>query len=278
MTTLHILPSDELDPKPNSAFIAITPEMAARWLKFNVKNRNIRRQDVDRYKRDMIADNWHLDGSPIRFAKDGALLDGQHRLTAIVESGKTVTMLVVRGISADAQSVMDTGRRRTASDALAINGHKHSSTVAAAALLALSVEAGQVDGRYEASHEEILNFIDANPGVEESAEAVKAYCRKSDCPPSIVTYTHWVLSGLSPAMATDFWRSASEKVGLGEGDPIIALTNRFAESRRNRERLPKRAYLSLIYRAWNARRAGKTMRTIRVNSAAGGLIPIPEPK
>lgn len=279
MTALTLIPNDgEFDPKPTSAFISITPEVAARWLKFNVKNRNIRRQDVDRYKRDMASGSWHLDGSPIRFAQDGALLDGQHRLTAIVESGVTVTMLVVRGIVADAQTVMDTGRRRTAADALAINGHKNYSTLAAVALLALSVEAGQIDSRYEASHEEILNYIDANPGIVDSVETVKPYCRKTDCPPSVVAYTHWVLSRLSPTMATDFWQSASEKVGLSEGDPVIALTNRFAESRRNRERLPKRVYLSLIFRAWNARRAGKTMRFIRISSPAGGLVPIPEPR
>lgn len=41
---------------------------------------------------------------------------------------------------------------------------------------------------------------------------------------------------------------------------------------------PKRIYLSLIYRAWNARRSGKTMRFIRVNSPSGGLVPIPEPR
>ena len=58
----------------------------------------------------------------------------------------------------------------------------------------------------------------------------------------------------------------------------FALTNRFAEARRNRERMPKRVYLSLIYRAWNTRRDGKTMRFIRVNSPAGGLVPVPEPK
>lgn len=42
------------------------------------------------------------------------------------------------------------------------------------------------------------------------------------------------------------------------------------------EHLTKRIQLSLIFRAWNMRRTGKPMKFIRVNSPAGGLVPIPE--
>lgn len=266
------------DPKITATFVAITPEIAARWLQSNTRNRNLRQSDLDRYKRDMIAGRWHLDGMPIQFGTDGTLLNGQHRLTAIVETGVTVVILVVRGVAPEAQSVMDTGRRRTAADALAINGHKNTPMVAATALLHLSVCADKIDQKYEVSHEEILECIDGNPGITHACEVMKNYARRTDCPPSIVAYSYFILSQLDPTDAFEFWVSAAEKVGLAEGDPVIALTNRFAEARRNRERLPRRTYLSLIYRAWNARRAGKSMRFIRVNSPKGGLVPIPEPK
>lgn len=266
-------------PKPNSSIVFISPDMAARWLKKNTRNRRLRPADVTRYSRDMTAGNWHLTGESIKFATDGTLLDGQHRLAAIVKSGATVPMEVHRNISPEAQAVMDTGRKRTASDALSLAGESRSSLLAAAARLGLGVESGMPDpGRYEASHSEIAAYIDANPGLRYACDFAGQVSRKTDCPPAVVAHTFHEMSKLDTFAAGQFWLAASEKVGLTSGDPVIALTNRFAEARRNRERLSKRIYLSLIYRAWNARRAGKTMRFIRVNSPSGGLVPVPEPK
>lgn len=278
MSTLPYENVTELHTKPTAGFVTVTPDTARSWLVLNRKNRNLRKADLDRYKRDMLAGNWHLAGDPIRFGIDGSLLDGQHRLTALAETGITLPLLVVRGVQPEAQRVMDTGRRRTASDALTIDGRDNSSLLAAAALLKLSVDLGKLDGKHEASHGEILACVEAHPELIEACEFARTVARRSDCPPSVVAYTYYTLAHIDVAAAQDFWNAAAEKVGLAKGDPVIALTNRFAEARRNRERLTKRIYLSLIYRAWNQRRAGKSMAFIRVNSPKGGLVPIPEPR
>lgn len=278
---MSMLPIDnvtDLHAKPTASFVTVTPETARNWLAMNTKNRRLRKADLDRYKRDMLAGNWHIAGDPIRFSTTGQLLDGQHRLTAIVETGVTLPLLVVRGVQPEAQKVMDTGRRRTAADALDIDRKGHASTLAAVALLKLSVDLGKLDGKHEASHGEILACVEANPSLEVAAEFASQVARRTDCPPSVVAYTFFVLSKIDAEQAADFWLAAADKVGLASGDPVIALTNRFAEARRNRERLTKRMYLSAIFRAWNYRRAGKPLRLVKISSPAGGLIPIPEPK
>lgn len=268
-----------LTVKPTASIVFVTPEIAARWLDANTRNRNVRHATVSTYARDMHAGNWHLTGESIKFAADGSLLDGQHRLHAIIKSGVTVPMYVMRGITPEAQRVMDTGRKRTASDALAIKGDANSALLAATTRLALGVATEAPDpGRYEATHAEIEAFITEYPNIRESVDFARQVARRTDCPPAVVAYTHWVLSAINRDQASDFWTAAADKVGLSDGDPVIALTNRFAESRRNREQLTKRTYLSLIYRAWNIRRAGKTARFLRVNSPAGGLVPVPEPR
>jgi hypothetical protein len=265
--------------KPTAAVVFISPAMAERWMKHNTKNRRLREDDIRAYARDMGAGAWNLTGEAIKFAPDGTLLDGQHRLVAIIRAGVTVPIFVVRGIAPDSQRVMDTGLKRTASDALTISGESHTTVLAAASRLALGVEAGLPDpGHYPATHSEIESFIEDNPTIRVAAEFAAHHARRTDCPPAVVAYTFWVLSAINTADATAFWVSAADKVGLTAGDPVIALTNRFAESRRNRENITKRIYLSLIYRAWNARRAGKTMTFIRINSPAGGLVPVPAPK
>lgn len=266
----------EATAAPTISITSISPADAKEMLKFNTKNRVPRIQTVARYARDMAAGKWHLDGTPIKFSADGTLLDGQHRLAAIIESGATITTAIAIGINPTAQAVMDTGRARTAADMLAIDGEKNSTTLAAAARFGLQVERDEFSGEY--SHEEIATYVAANPGLKYAVEFTKNLARKTDCPPAIVAYSFMVLSRIDSFAAANFWVSASEKVGLTAGDPVIALTNRFAEARRNREKLPRAAYLSAIYRAWNYRRAGKSMSVVRIASSSGTLIPIPEPK
>ena len=266
-------------PKPSASVVFISPDMAARWLERNTRNRKLRPSTVARYARDMASGNWELTGEAVKFATDGTLLDGQHRLAAVIKSGATVPIYVVRGLAVESQRVMDTGDKRTAAGALQIAKHPNSSLLAAASRLALGVAADLSDpGHHEATHSEIQEFVDANPDIEYACDFARQVARRTDCPPAVVAYTYWALARIDTFEAANFWIAAADKVGLTPGDPVIALTNRFAEARRNRERMPKRVYLSLIYRAWNTRRDGKTMRFIRVNSPAGGLVPVPEPK
>lgn len=274
----NVFPFPESQPKVS--VVAVSPETAQRWLDRNDNNRRIRPATVAQYARDMANGRWQITGESIKFNDDGSLLDGQHRLAAIVKSGATVQLVVMRGIPTAAQRVMDSGRARTAADALTMKGERFTSVLAATARIALGVAADAPDpGKYAPTHAEIEGFVTEHPDLRAAAEFASQVARRTDCPPAIVAYTFWALSRISaPQKAADFWIAAADKVGLRAGDPVIALTNRFAEARRNRERLTKRIYLSLIFRAWNARRAGKTMRFIRVNSPAGGLVPIPEPR
>lgn len=92
----------------------ITPEMAAAYLECNVNNnRSVRQDRVRMYMNDMLADNWSLNGESIKFDCYGNLVDGQHRLWAILQSGKTVPMLVARNVDENAFMTVDTNMTRT---------------------------------------------------------------------------------------------------------------------------------------------------------------------
>ena len=88
----------------------ITPEQASEWLEQNTHNRKLRTHQVAAMVRDIQAGNWKWNGDSIKFAKDGTLLDGQHRLHAIVESGQPIEMLVIEGLDKDTQATMDTAQ------------------------------------------------------------------------------------------------------------------------------------------------------------------------
>lgn len=107
--------------KRDSFYMDVTPQIAERWLEErNRRNRKVRQRTVDLYARDMAKGKWEQNGVPIIFDKEGTLLDGQHRLWAIFESGMPVRMLVVTG--ADAGTYIDCGINRNMSDRLVMGG------------------------------------------------------------------------------------------------------------------------------------------------------------
>ena len=73
-----------------------------------------------------------MTGDPIKFSSDGRLLDGQHRLEACEIAGLPISTHVVFGVDPGAFTTIDTGRSRSASDALAIEGVRNYQEVAGA--------------------------------------------------------------------------------------------------------------------------------------------------
>ncbi len=97
--------------------VAITPELAAEWLKRNtIHNRNICWPKVDHYAELIVADRWVDTPEGIAFDVDGNLINGQHRLHAIVKANKTVTMQVAKNCPRDAFKGIDIGLPRGPAD------------------------------------------------------------------------------------------------------------------------------------------------------------------
>lgn len=101
----------------------ITPEIARHMLQRNVSNRNLRPTKVEEYAKQMKAGEWQITHQGIAVNHKGELIDGQHRLTAIVKSNKTVQMFVARGFDVDGHDglMVDTGAKRTLADVYSID-------------------------------------------------------------------------------------------------------------------------------------------------------------
>ncbi len=100
----------------------ITPEMAKAILAGNTGNRAIRANAVRNMADDMRRGFWRLTHQGIAIAQDGRLLDGQHRLHAILDYGQPVEMMVARNVDPAAFSAMDRGRVRQVRDILQQDG------------------------------------------------------------------------------------------------------------------------------------------------------------
>lgn len=99
----------------------ITPEVAKEILKGNTHNRKMRKSTMYAYLSDMQSGHWcQLQDlvEPIYISKDGTLLNGQHRLTALVTGNITVKMYVVRDCNPEIYKYLDGGEKRRAADQL----------------------------------------------------------------------------------------------------------------------------------------------------------------
>lgn len=258
----------QLAPQTTEAaeIMTITPAVAKRWLARNVRNRKLKERDIAKYARDMASGNWNFTGEAIKFDTNGAIADGQHRLHAIVRSGVPCQLLVVRGIDPDAQSVMDSGVKRSVADSLTLEGIADASIVASAARLALKETAAGIvpaDARVlDATNSEIRAFVELHPEVKHAAQLARSFYPDFDAPPSVLAVAWMALSKIDIDAAATFFHSVSNNATDGPGDPRNALIRRIASARRNGEKLTQAQNLSLIYRAWNAYRAGATVRSL----------------
>ncbi len=84
---------------------SINPELAKSYLNKMGKNRHVTQHHLKTLVRDMKAGRWVFNGDPIRFNGE-KLIDGQHRLNALIESGKTLDFVVIRQLPKEAFDTM----------------------------------------------------------------------------------------------------------------------------------------------------------------------------
>ncbi len=125
-------------PSIHCETMTITPDVALKWLETtNTRNRPVCQNHVNTLARDMKSGQWQPSHEGIAFDNHGVLLDGQHRLWAIVESQTPLETLVFYNVPKESILVINDGRRRTVVDRLKLanrDGHvssHHTSTLRA---------------------------------------------------------------------------------------------------------------------------------------------------
>lgn len=95
------------------SLVKVTPKMACDWLAKNKGNRKLRGSHVELLARAMRDGTFQTTHQGVAFNDKKILIDGQHRLTAIVKSNTTQTLMVSHGV---VSSNLDNGLGRTLSD------------------------------------------------------------------------------------------------------------------------------------------------------------------
>lgn len=100
----------------------ITPEKAREYLATSIGNRLIKKDILTKLKAALTEGTFAVNGETIVFDSNGSLMDGHHRMEAIATSGIPAICLVVRGISRDVWTTMDSGTARSLGDVFRIEG------------------------------------------------------------------------------------------------------------------------------------------------------------
>jgi hypothetical protein len=112
MTTLNFIPKDARLCN-NTYIVNVTPELARKWLNINNFNRPKNAESVAKYVRQIRDGHWRLTHQGVALTQNGFLLDGQHRLFALIECGVTLPMRVCFNEPIENYEVIDCGRNRS---------------------------------------------------------------------------------------------------------------------------------------------------------------------
>ena len=110
--------------------VLVTPEYAKRLLDKNIANRPITKRIVDWYAYQMEIGQWTVSGQTISISDKDELIDGQHRLHAIIKSGVTLWFTIAYNVPSESFVNYDNLKSRSAKDALAIEKVPNSLTIA----------------------------------------------------------------------------------------------------------------------------------------------------
>lgn len=207
------VPSAMVGTAPRVEILMVTPEMAKTWLSRNSGNqRSVSKKTVEMYARDMARGAWQLTHQGISFNQTGEVIDGQHRLHAIIQSGVTVQMAVATGFFSEYDSPIDQGRARSARDIL----HRHNRWVAIVRMLR-RMQVGNVTIENKMSIAEITESAAVH---SEALEAVWPALRA--LPTGFSSSVAWALP-LSPDRVMSFASQVATGEMLERGDPAYAL-------------------------------------------------------
>lgn len=276
MLMKKVTPIKEVNPV--SEIVMVTPAKASSWLadcKFN--NRKITDRLVDKIARDIKEGKWIFDGTPIRFDKKGNVIDGQHRLWAIVTAGIPVKSLVIHGLSEESKDIIDTGKSRSNSDVLHFHGFVNTASLANACRLSIGYRLNNGNlyewaggsSKLHCSSSQIVQEAETNENLVECHQKIISYrFIKKFIGFGTASFCLHIFGKIDKYKADEFFYLLEKGENLKEGNPVLALRNALTIRDHLTMKLAKggnyrAAYLiALIIKAWNAYRNEKVVKRL----------------
>lgn len=259
--------------QPTVTLETITPQMAAAYLKGNSANRHIIYNHLDRLASQMLAGEWRLTGDTIKFNGD-RLLDGQHRLEAIVRSGVAIQCFVARNVETESFPMIDTGRSRQGGDVLSAHGYTNVFMTSASCRVIWFIERkiASLDGFV--SNNTILNTIKRHKDLPRFVSDISSY-RFAKI--AAIVSSLWWLWLCDKAAGDQFIESFLSGSDLKATSPIHLLRERLINDPVLRTtKRGRRALVAMMFRTWGNWRSNKPVSTVKASQPGDMDFPWPE--
>ena len=269
--------AEPVDDEMAARIVLVTPEIALAWLDRNDQNRALSRDTAKVLSAEMSNGYWRENGESVVFDRAGILIDGQHRLQAVLNSGHTYRVPVITGIEAEARPTVDTGKKRSGAANLQMAGEKNGAVLSSALIMwrgyaardarAMTHPASR-EPEFRTSIPRIMEYVDEVPGIREAVSeslALRAAGPGRAFVPSSEVALVWlaiVASGASKSRAKEFLGCVLSGFNLTEDSPIVGLRRRLLEGLRPGLRLDKRERLALVLKTWQLWSTGRTRKVI----------------
>lgn len=246
--------------------MTITPEIAADFLSNNQDNRAIRPTKVKQLVSDMKSGRWQMNGESIIIAEDGSLNDGQHRLTAVLQSGVTIQSIVVFDVARETRTTVDVGANRTAGDHLGVTGVKHANVCASVANMFLAYNRRKSGYGDSASITKAEIFQWVNDNKSEVETIAYEYSGKHDksakyyAPPSVFSFCALLILRDDTEMGRKYMQQVITGENIRAGDPAFAVRNALLRSGKT----GRSAKSEMILRGWVRFKMNQPLTLVKV--------------
>lgn len=253
----------------------ITPLVAQRYLEKNNANRPLSIRTIRELAQAMENGEWQVNGEAIKFDIDGNLIDGQHRLNAIIKSDRPIKTFVLRDLSADSFKTLDTGKKRNNADTLGILGFNNPLLLAAASRFVLNFRANQLRSHENISNIQMEDFVSKNAEIGVSIDFIKQVKADVLLPGSIAVGLHFLMRQCDREDAEIFITDLAKGSMLSASDPVFLLREKLLYYRnRVGAKMTRRETVAHVIKAWNLRRTGKVVKRLTWSKKTGEEFPI----
>lgn len=241
----------------------LTPSLAAELLKQNDGNRNIKSTKTVQYATDMASGRWAFNGEPVIISRDGKLNDGQHRASAVIESGVSVPVLFVFGVDRETRTTVDQGAARTAGDYLNMDGIAYANNAATAAKFVLAYERSDgrnIVARKDITNAEVIERVRNDRLMREAAAYAHRHLKsyRHLVSHSVVASCWYILSQIHADDALRYMDQITFGENIRRGDPAFAVRSAFLNEKRERG-----AAMEIIFQGWNKFRSKQPLMLVR---------------
>lgn len=255
--------------------VTVTPEMAMSLLDANTNNRPLNQQHVNRIANQIIGGKWKFNGDSIKLAKNKDILDGQHRLWAVVEAKQPIETVIVRDLEPDSFATIDTLRKpRSGADVLSMHGVTHHRVIISTALQWLIRWQRKTIENFRAPANRVENsdveqaFVD-NPGIMRAAERASK-CRGLTSA-GMIAFFYFILTNRNPDLAERMIHTLENPAGVGVNDPFFRL-RAYLTNTQHKEPL---VTIANMIKAANAAYEGRELRILKWVNQGSSPEPFP---